>query len=255
MIEALVRRDWEEDGWGYAPGLTEAVQPWLGALYDRWWRVHATGLENVPPQGRALVVANHAGVLPWDAAMIATAIRRSGSRADPRFLVEDWTYEVPWASVAIRRLGGVAASPYNALRLLEEDKVVVAFPEGRQAARKEHPYRLERFGRGGFVEVALRAQAPIVPCAVVGSEELYPRLPSIPLLPRLLGLPALPFGPLGLVPLPSRWRISFLPPIHLEHPPEAAEDRSLVLALSDEVRAQVQREVHEQLVQRDGAFL
>lgn len=246
MIEPLLRRDWEEDAWGYAPGLADALQPWASLLHDRWFRVRTEGAEHVPASGRALVVANHgANALPWEAIVLGAVLRREGRRADPRFLLGPEAFAVPWGSVAVRRLGGVAASPYNAVRLLEEDRLVVAFPEGRAAARKDRPYRLARFGRGGFVEVALRTGAPIVPCAVVGSEELYPRLP---LLPRL------PVGPLGVLPLPSRWRVAFLPPVRLDHPPEAAEDRPLVLQVAEEVRDKVQAAVHEQLVRREGAF-
>lgn len=247
MIEPLLRREWEEDGWGYAPGLTAAVQPWLDLLHDRWFRVKSEGVGNVPTAGRALLVANHAGLLPpWEALVLGTVLRKQGRRDDPRFLLAPGAFDVPWGSVAVRRFGGVPASPYNAVRLLEDDKLVVAFPEGADAARKERPYRLARFGRGGFVEVALRTQAPIVPVAIVGSEELRPRLPFLPPLPGpLKDLP---------LPLPSRWRVAFLSAVRLDLPPEAAEDRALVLQVADEVRDRVQQAVHEQLVARENAF-
>jgi 1-acyl-sn-glycerol-3-phosphate acyltransferase len=257
----------DEDEWGYDAGFADAVQPFLDLLHDRWWRVHASGTEHVPARGRVLLVANHAGVLPWDAAMIATTLRRGaggGRVRDPRFLVLNWAFELPWASVAIRRFGGVPASPYNALRLLEQGHAVMVFPEGVKGVGKPFArrYRLERFGRGGFVELALRARAPIVPCAVVGSEEIYPKLADLPGAGRLLGAPYVPvtptfplLGPLGLVPLPSRWRIAFGEPIDLaRHGPEAADDRALVLEVAEDVRARVQRMVHDELVLRGGAF-
>lgn len=264
MIEPLLRRSWDEDDWGYAPGFADALRPWTDVLYDRWWRVRAEGVEHVPASGRCLVVANHAGLLPWDALMMATAIRRAHDRA-ARFLVDDRAFELPFTSVAVRRLGGVPSSPYNALGLLEDDHAVLVFPEGPRAAAKPYKdrYRVERFGRGGFVELALRARAPVVPCAVVGSEEVYPKLGELPLLGRLVGASKLPItptfpwlGPLGAVPLPSRWRLAFGPPIDLsDHPPEAAEDRALVLELSDLVRDRVQTGVLEELTKRRGAFI
>ncbi len=168
---------WTQDEWGYDPEYVRRWQPLLDRIYDRWWRVTATGVDNIPSSGRALIVANHGGVLPWDAAMIATAIRRHhGTPRDPRFLVLDWAFDVPFASPAMRRFGGVPASPHNALRLLDTDHLVTVFPEGTKGTGKPYSqrYRLERFGRGGFVELALRAGAPIVPCAVVGSEDIYP---------------------------------------------------------------------------------
>src|SRR6185312_15737798 len=110
-----LRGDYEEDEWGFDPSFAAAADPLLSFLYDRWWRITATGTEHVPREGRALLVANHAGVLPWDAAMMATALRRAGIDRAPRFLVLDWAFELPWASMAIRRNGGVPASPYNAL--------------------------------------------------------------------------------------------------------------------------------------------
>jgi 1-acyl-sn-glycerol-3-phosphate acyltransferase len=263
--ERRLRGDWEEDEWGYDAGFVEAVEPFLGFLYDRWWRVTATGVGNVPAEGRALIVANHAGVLPWDATMMATAIRREHPRPrHPRFLVLNWAFELPWVSVAIRRFGGVPASPFNALRLLEQDHAVMVFPEGAKGVGKafSQRYRLQRFGRGGFVELALRTGAPIVPCAVVGSEEIYPKLGELPGLARLVGAPYMPLtptfpllGPLGFVPLPSRWRIEFAEPIDLGGlGPEAAEDRALVLELSEQVRDRIQEKVYENLVKREGAF-
>jgi 1-acyl-sn-glycerol-3-phosphate acyltransferase len=263
-LKALIEAPADEDEWGFDSGFVRAAQPLLDTLYDRWWRVTATGLEHVPKSGRALIVANHAGVLPWDATMMATAIRRAHGR-DPRFLVLNWAFELPWASVAARRSGGVPASPFNALRLLEQDHLVMVFPEGAKGVGKpfSERYRLQRFGRGGFVELALRAQAPVVPCAVVGSEEIYPKLADLPLAARLLGAPYLPLTPtfpllglLGLIPLPSRWRIELCEPVDLtRYPPEAAEDSALVLELSDAIREQVQAKVFENLIKREGAFL
>jgi 1-acyl-sn-glycerol-3-phosphate acyltransferase len=165
----------------------------------------------------------------------------------------------------MRRVGGVPASPHNALRLLEEDHLVAVFPEGAKGPQKPYRerYRLERFGRGGFVEVALRARAPIVPVAVVGGEETYPKIGESQLAMRLTGAPAAPItplfpwlGPLGFVPLPSRWRIEFCEPVDLSsYGPEAADDRNLVFELSEAIREQIQAKVLENVVKREGAFL
>ncbi|MGH2805415.1 MAG: 1-acyl-sn-glycerol-3-phosphate acyltransferase, partial [Thermoleophilaceae bacterium] len=165
----------------------------------------------------------------------------------------------------IRKVGGVVASPYNALRLLEQDRLVAVFPEGARGTGKPYGerYRLQRFGRGGFVEIALRAGAPIVPVAVVGSEEIYPKLADLPPLARLVGAPFFPvtptfpwLGPLGAVPLPSRWRIEFCEPIETEHlGPDAAADRAAVLELTERVRDTVQQALYANLVRRGPAFV
>ena len=256
-----------EDAWGYAPQFAQDVEPLLDLLYDHWWRVSAEGVDHVPASGGVLIAANHAGVLPWDASMIATAIRRRhGAARHPRFLVLDWAFELPWASVAIRRFGGVPASQHDALRLLREGHVVLVFPEGEKGPGKawSERYHLERFGRGGFIELALRAGVPIVPAAVVGSEEIYPMLARAPsALARLFGAPYLPItptfpllGPFGAIPLPSRWRITFAPPVDLRaHGPAAADDRALVLDLSEHIRETIQEQLEATLVQRRGAFL
>ena len=224
--------NYSEDEWGFDEEFADLVEPFFGFLYDSWWRVQVEGAERVPAHGARMLAANHAGILPWDATMISVALLREHPLPrHPRFLVLDWAFELPWISTAIRRVGGVVASPYNALRLLEQDKLVAVFPEGVKGTGKPYSerYRLQRFGRGGFVEVALRAGAPIVPVAVVGSEEIYPKLADIPALARLIGAPFFPvtptfpwLGPLGVVPLPSRWRIEFLDPIETaSYGPEA----------------------------------
>ncbi len=266
---AAVRRlegDYQEDEWGFDEEFVRLVEPAFDFLYDRWWRVKATGVENVPSHGRALLAANHAGILPWDATMMSIAIMREHPLPRyARFLVLNWAFELPYVSMAIRKVGGVVASPHNALRLLEDDQLVAVFPEGVKGTGKPYAerYRLQRFGRGGFVELALRSGAPIVPVAVVGSEEIYPKLGEAPLLARLTGAPFFPLtplfpwlGPAGAIPLPSKWRIEFCEPIETaEYGPQGAEDRTLVLELSERVRDTIQAKLYENLVERGPAFL
>jgi 1-acyl-sn-glycerol-3-phosphate acyltransferase len=268
-VSAAMRRlagDYEEDEWGFDAEFVEAVEPFFDFLYDRWWRVKTTGVENVPAHGRALLAANHAGIMPWDAAMMSVGLMREHPLPrQPRFLVLNWAMDLPYVSVAIRRMGGVVASPHNAVRLLESDQLVAAFPEGVKGTGKPYAerYSLQRFGRGGFVEIALRTGAPIVPVAVVGSEEIYPKLGEAPLVARAMGAPFFPLtptfpwlGPLGAVPLPSKWRIEFCDPIETASlGRDAADDRALVLELSERVREIIQRKVLENVVKRGGAFV
>jgi 1-acyl-sn-glycerol-3-phosphate acyltransferase len=255
-----------EDEWGFDEDFARTVEPLFDFLYDRWWRVQVKGVQNVPGHGRALLAANHAGILPWDATMMSLAVLREHPLPRyPRFLVLDWAFELPWVSSVIRKVGGVVASPYNAIRLLEDDQLVAVFPEGVKGTGKafSERYTLQRFGRGGFVELALRTGAPIVPVAVVGSEEIYPMLGRSGLAARLLRTPYFPLtptfpwlGPLGVVPLPSKWRIEFCEPIPTsQYGPDAAEDRTLVLELTEQVRATIQRAVYENLVARGAAFV
>ena len=267
-VERAARRldgDYREDEWGFDEEFADLVLPFLDFLYDRWWRVKTVGALNVPGHGRALMVANHAGILPWDATMISMGLLREHPLPRyPRFLVLDWAFSLPWVSVAIRKVGGVAASPFNALRLLEQDQLVAVFPEGIKGTGKPYRerYRLQRFGRGGFVELALRTGAPIVPVAVVGSEEIYPKLGEAPPLARAIGAPFFPLtplfpwlGPAGVIPLPSRWLIEFCEPIATAgYGPEGADDRSLVLELSEQVRDTIQAKLLENVVRRGPAF-
>jgi 1-acyl-sn-glycerol-3-phosphate acyltransferase len=235
-------------------------------MYERWWRVEVEGAARVPAHGRALMVANHAGIVPWDAIMMGTAVLKEHPLPRyPRFLVLNWAFTLPYISFTLRKVGAVVASPYNAIRLLEQDELVGVFPEGVKGAGKDFKdrYRLQRFGRGGFVEIALRTRSPIVPVAVVGSEEIYPKLGEAPLLARLTGAPFFPLtplfpwlGPAGVIPLPSKWRIEFCEPIETaSYGPDAAADRSLVLELSERVRATVQEALYSNLVKRGNPFL
>ena len=268
-VQRVLRRidgDYAEDEWGFDEDFANLVEPFFGFLYERWWRVKVEGAHNVPAHGGAMLAGNHAGILPWDATMISLALLREHPLPrHPRFLVLNWAFDLPWISVFIRKVGGVVASPYNALRLLEQDQLVAVFPEGVKGSGKPYAerYRVQRFGRGGFVEVALRAGAPIVPVAVVGSEEIYPKLADVPPLARLVGAPFFPvtptfpwLGPLGAIPLPSRWRIEFCEPIETAHlGPEAAADRSTVLELTERVRDTVQQALYTNLVRRGPAFI
>ena len=268
-LDAVMRRlggEYAEDDWGLDEEFAEAALPFLEFLYDRWWRVHAEGVQAVPSHGRAMLVANHAGILPWDAAMLGVALQREHPLPrHPRFTVLDWAFDLPYVSVAIRKLGGVPASPYNALRLLEQEELVAVFPEGTSGTQKLYRdrYRLRRFGRGGFVEIALRTGAPIVPVAIVGSEEIHPKLADAPLLARLARTPFFPvtptfpaLGPLGAIPLPSRWRIEFCEPIDLSaFGPDSAADRTLVFELSEHVREVIQQKVWDNLAKRRSTFI
>jgi 1-acyl-sn-glycerol-3-phosphate acyltransferase len=268
--DAIVRRlqgEYSEDEWGFDEEFAEAMYPLFDFLYEVWWRVTAEGATNVPSHGRALMVSNHAGSLfPFDASMITMALLKTHPLPRwPRFMVLDWAFSLPFISTFMRRVGGIPASPYNARRVLEQDETIMVFPEGIKGTGKpfSERYRLQRFGRGGFVEVALRTGAPIVPVAVVGSEEIYPKLGESKALARATGAPFVPltptfpwFGLLGLIPLPSRWRIEFCDPIDLsEHPPEAADDPRVVFDLSEEVRETIQSKLYENLVKRGSAFL
>jgi 1-acyl-sn-glycerol-3-phosphate acyltransferase len=269
-IERMARRmrgDYHEDEWGFDEEFAEAAYPFFELLYDQWWRVDTTGVEHVPAHGRAMLVSNHAGaIFPFDASMITGAImKRHPLQRWPRFMVLDWAFSLPFLSAFMRKVGGVPASPFNATRILEDDGLMMVFPEGVKGTGKPFAerYRLQRFGRGGFVEVALRTGSPIIPIAVVGSEEIYPKIADSGMLARALGAPYAPItptfpwlGPLGLIPLPSKWRIEFCEPVDVSSlGPEAAEDRQLVFELSEQVRETIQQKLYENLVKRGSAFI
>jgi 1-acyl-sn-glycerol-3-phosphate acyltransferase len=253
------------DEFGYDRRFTETVVPFFELLYALWWRVEVDGIDHVPDEGAALLVANHSGVLPYDGIMLNLALRRQHrAHRECRMLALDMFALLPFLAPLLARTGSVRANPENAERLLRRGELVGVFPEGVKGVGKRYRerYKLARFGRGGFVRVALRTGASIVPCAIVGAEEIHPMIGSLNWLGRPLGLPYLPItptfpalGPLGLVPLPTKWWIEVAEPIPMEgYGPDAAEDPILVNRLSEEVRATIQRMVDWRLAQRRSIF-
>jgi 1-acyl-sn-glycerol-3-phosphate acyltransferase len=234
-------------------------------LYRYWFRAEVEGIENVPNAGGALIVSNHAGALPPDAAMIAKAIREE--HPHPRLVhvtVEHFFKGYPGLSMLIPKVGCVAAHPANVQRLLyDEEQLVLVFPEGRKGTEKlfKDRYRLRRFGRGGFVEAAMRAQAPIVPVCVVGAEESAPVFAQIGVLKRLTGLlyfpitPTFPhLGPLGMLGyLPAKFKLRFLKPIRFEEE-GLHEDKALVQTVAHEVRARIQEGLWDMLRTRKSVW-
>jgi 1-acyl-sn-glycerol-3-phosphate acyltransferase len=257
--------DQEVDEFGRDALFADVLEPLFDLLYRRWWRVQARGLEHVPGHGPALIVSNHSGVLPWDGAMIKRAIRREHPAGrDCRMLMLDMFALLPFLAPALVKHGEVRADPHNALRLLRKGALVGVFPEGVKGVGKYYRdrYRLARFGRGGYVRVALRSGAPIVPCAVVGAEEVHPVLARADWIGHRLGFPYFPItatfpwlGLLGLVPLPSRWTIEFGPPLETaSYGAAAAADPILVNRLSEQVRDTVQAMIDERLAQRRSVW-
>lgn len=250
------------DEFGRDPLYAARVDPLLDFLYTKYFRVTVTGMEHVPAHGRALIVANHSGTLPYDGAMLMYAIRKEGPQGrELRPLVEDFVFHFPYLGTFINRIGGVRACQENAERLLEQGQLVAVFPEGIKGIGKlyKERYRLQRFGRGGFIKLALRTGAPIIPTAIIGAEEIHPMVGRITWLAKSIGIPYLPItptfpllGPLGMVPLPTKWTIRFGAPLDYaeRYGASAAEDRILVNKLSDTVRSTIQEMVDELLAQR-----
>ncbi len=251
------------DPYGMSAEFFQRWQPLLALALDRYFRLVTEGLERIPLEGPALLVCNHSGVLPFDEVVLESAIAaRHPAHRIARPLTEDFAIHFPFAGSWLNRFGCVRACPENAERLLSEGHLVAVFPEGSHGIGKlyRNRYRLQRFGRGGFVRVALRAQVPIVPIAILGAEEAHPVLARIDL-PRGLGLPYLPItptfpwlGPLGLWPLPARLHLEVGEPIRFDRPPRDAEDRPLVARLAEEVRARVQELLDGLLSKRHSVF-
>jgi len=253
------------DEFGLDPSVDVRSRAGFEALFRRYFRAEVSGIEHVPASGRALLVANHSGTFPWDGVMLKTAIRlEHPARRELRWLTEDFVYHFPFLGTFLSRIGAVRANPENAERLLDRDALVAVFPEGIQGMGKlyRQRYQLQRFGRGGYVKLALRSGAPLIPTAIVGAEETNPLLFKVGWLSKFTGLPYLPvtatfpwLGPLGLVPLPARWKVVFGPPIDLsEHGPEGADDAILVNRLNERVRATIQTLVDDAVAARGSAL-
>jgi 1-acyl-sn-glycerol-3-phosphate acyltransferase len=266
---AFLRRrltgDYEVDEFGFDRELTEGVFHKIARpLYRDWFRVEVTGAKRVPIDGAGLVVANHSGTVPLDATMLTLALHDElPSPRHLRLLGADLVFRMPFLSELARKSGATLACAPDAERLLRGGELVGVFPEGFKGIGKHYKdrYKLQRFGRGGFVSAALATGTPIIPVAIVGAEETYPLIGNIKPLARLLGLPYFPvtptfpwLGPLGLVPLPSKWLIEFCEPIETEHLQDQADDPIVVFNLADQVRESIQHTLHELLARRPDAF-
>ncbi len=256
----------EVDEFGFDPEFnTRLLIPLARLLYQEWFRIEMRGLGHVPASGAALVVANHSGVLPLDAIMLQTGLHdEHPQHRDLRLLGADLVYELPGLASLARRSGHIRACPANADRLLRDGELVGVFPEGFKGIGKPFSdrYQLRRFGRGGFAATALRARVPIVPCAIVGAEEIYPMVGNARPLARLLRLPYFPitplfpwFGLLGAVPLPSNWIIDFGTPVETAgYPAGAWRDPAVIAELAAAVRGSIQARLEDLLVERGPAF-
>ena len=268
---AFVRRrltgDYEVDDFGYDPDFTDhVVEPPLRLLYEKWFRIEALGLENISDTGGALLVANHSGTIAIDALMAAVAVREHHPQHRAlRMLGADLIFQTPFLGPIIRKTGSTLACNPDAERLLSSGELVSVFPEGFKGVGKPYSqrYKLQRFGRGGFVTAALKTGVPIIPVSIVGAEEIYPLIGNIKPLARALGFPYFPvtptfplLGPLGAIPLPSKWIIEFGEPIPTDiYPEHAAEDPMVVFNLTDRVRETIQQTLYRLLLRRGHPFL
>lgn len=258
--------DYPVDDFGFDPQLTDAViLPPLRMIYEKWFRVEVTGAANLPVDGGALIVANHSGTLPWDAVMTGVAVHDNHPNGKHlRMLGADLVFKIPVLSAFARRTGQTLACGADAQRLLRAGELVGVWPEGFKGIGKpfSERYQLQRFGRGGFVTTAMKAGVPIIPCSIVGAEEIYPKLADLKPLAKLLGLPYFPvtpffplLGPLGAIPLPTKWHIDFGAPIRTDlAKPDDAEDHGLVLEVAEEVRETIQETLNSMVAERKSVF-
>ena len=254
------------DEFGKDHTFVEYMRPFFQFLYYTYFRVDTEGIRNVPRKGPAILVANHAGTLPYDGAMVHLAVYNElAGQREVRFLVDDFVYDIPVLGRFIERIGGMRASQENAQDLLDAGHLIVVFPEGIAGIGKPYDerYELKRFGKGGFVRLAMRTGVPIVPVAIVGSEETHPIIWKSEHLGRYVGFPFVPFtptfpwlGPLGLVPLPSKWQISF-GRVHRYNrfKPADADNASLIDAHAEEIKDEVQEMLGRALDKRENVWI
>jgi 1-acyl-sn-glycerol-3-phosphate acyltransferase len=264
IVKRRLTGDYETDEWGLDWEFLEIVRPFLDFLYKFYWRVETTGMEHIPDYERAILVSNHSGRVPWDGAMIMTAVlNEHPAQRLVRNLYSSWIPALPFWSAVLVKVGQTLASVENGTRLLEQDELVGVFPEGHKGAAKRFKdrYRLARFSQGGFVSMALKTRSPMIPVAVVGAEEAYAGLAQTDILARLTSSP-FPVSArypwlelLGAIPLPARWYIDVGEPIPTEgYGPDDSDDPVLVSQLADQLRNVVQEMVFERLAQRRSVF-
>lgn len=250
----------------FDPTLVWYLRPFFQFLYYHYFRVNAVGISNVPKKGPAIIVANHAGCLPYDAVMINLATyNRHPEKRPVKFLVHDFAFNIPFLDVLVKRTGGIQASPRNAQNLLENNELILVFPEGVRGIGKEYNqrYKLQKFGRGGFIRTAIKTKSPIIPTAIIGSEEIHPIIWAPRHIGEKLGVPFFPvtptfpwLGPLGLMPLPSKWKIVFGKPIRFDDTKTSdAEKPALVKRKTGEVKKIIQKMINKELARRKSIWM
>ena len=241
---------------GHDPTFLDRTAPLLEFLWSRYFRVRLLGIENVPATGAAMLVGNHSGGIPYDGALLLHGIHRDHpNHRRVRPLVANFAFRQGWMANVISRIGGVRASRETALPLLARGELVAVFPEGLRGVGKlyRERYRMARFGRGGFVRLSSEAQVPLIPVAIVGAEEIHPVIGKITSLAEPLGLPYIPItptfpwlGPLGLLPVPTKWTIQIGTPIS----PPAPGDGPGTARVAEAVRTAIDGMIADLLVQR-----
>lgn len=264
FVSRRLRGDYHVDVFGFDRELSELLLPLIEPINEKYFRVEVIGNEHIPAEGAGMLACNHAGTLPIDGMVLRGAVWQHEPNRHLRMLVADLGFKLPFFSSFVRKTGNTVACPEDTLRLLRDDELVAVFPEGYKGLGKPFAerYRLQRFGRGGFVEVAIEAGAPIIPVAIVGSEEIYPMVADVKPLARLLGLPFFPIalqfpllGPLGLLPLPSKWVIEYCEPIRTDHlSPAERADPMVVFEITDQVRQSIQQTLLKNLRLRRSIF-
>lgn len=266
FLRRRIRGDYEIDELGYDRELNETVlMPPSRMLYRHWFRVEMRGIEHIPDTGAALIVSNHSGVLPVDQMMLQVGVLdEHPAHRHLRLLGADLVYALPVLSHVARKSGHALACPQDADRLLAAGELVGVCPEGYKGLGKpfSQRYHLQRFGRGGFAASAIRAGVPIIPCAIVGAEEIFPMIGNARPLARLFGFPYFPITPLfpwlgllGMIPLPSKWLIGFAEPIATDRLDSgAADDPATVFEVSDQVRETIQQMLYKLLLERGEPF-
>jgi 1-acyl-sn-glycerol-3-phosphate acyltransferase len=266
FMRKRIAGDYPIDDFGFDPELRAVLEKVAEPLYRHYFRVRTLGVNRIPDEGPALIVGNHSGTVALDSLMVNHAVATEHPRERiVRNLAADLVYRLPFVGPLARKTGNAVACDEDALELLGRGELLGVYPEGFKGVGKgwSERYRLQRFGRGGFVEIALKARAPIIPVAVVGAEEAYPMIANARLLARALGFPYFPvtptfplLGPLGLLPFPSRWIIEFGDPISMDdYPRDAIEDPMLVFEIADSIRDHIQQMLLRNLRLRGGAFV
>ena len=264
FLRRRVAGDYRIDEYGFDQEITERfLMAALRPIAQKWFRIEVRGIENIPTDGGALVVSNHSGTVPVDGLMTMVSIHDEIGRF-LRPLGADLVFRMPFVGSMARRSGATLACTEDAERMLSGGELVGVWPEGFKGIGKPYAerYKLQRFGRGGFVSAAVRTGVPIIPLSVVGAEEIYPLVGNVPSLARLLGVPYIPItpffpllGPLGLVPLPSKWLLEFGEPIRTdEFDAGAADDPMLVFNVTDQVRETIQQTLYSLLMKRQSVF-